>query len=235
MKRHHGNCSATAAADAELQADVMRFVAMLALCLVAVSTLVEGNRAAPVPEVPSTTSMPSPARTGTSAPPKATPDRPSAIGGADRSPPVTAEPGSAEVDGSPSTTTAVAPVPPPEERPREQDGLSLRFATDSALLRMAARGDARVFVMSGTRTLALDLSDGIDFRPAEPPASYYAMSPGTVPRLLRQAFRGTGNGLWGVTLPERTAAEIDRYLRQSSSGVLVIDAVGRVSLEVEDD
>lgn len=238
MKRRPVDFSTTAVADAELQADVMRFVAILALCLVAISTLVDGNRADPVPDVPTEASIPPSPESGTSASPEATPDKLPAPGGADRFP----LPAPADIRQHSSTRLADGQdEPPPEPGPRPaqtpggEDGFSLRFATDAALLRMAARGDARIFVLSGGLTLALDLSDGVDFRPSDPPASYYSMSPETVPGRLRQAYRGTGTAVWGVTLPERTATEIDGYLHRAGSGVLVIDASGRVSLESDDD
>ncbi len=237
MKRGSDDFSASAVADVELQADVMRFVAILALCLVAISTLVEGQRSAPVPEAPSAVSIRPPSKTGTSASPAAAPEKLSAIGGADRSSPSVpaavprSHPApSGEVRDEPPTGSQ----PPPADSPEEK-GLSLRFATDAALLRMAARGDARVFVLAGVRTVTLDLSDGIEFKAANPPPSYYSMSAGTVPVLLRKAFHGPDDAIWGVTLPDRTAAEIDRHLQQGSSGLLVIDSAGRVSLESTND
>ena len=50
MIRHRAESPSPAVTDAELQADVMRFVAILALCLVAVSSLVDGYRASVPPE-----------------------------------------------------------------------------------------------------------------------------------------------------------------------------------------
>lgn len=234
MKRRSADVGVTAVADAELQADVMRFVAILALCLVAISTLVDdrpGNAEVPAP-IPEPAS-PAPV-SGTAASPHATPDTLSAVGGADRSP------------SRAATTGVVAPSPPPvpaqdHDRPPDdpapapdQAGLSLRFATDAALLRLAARGDVKVFALAGGEALELDLSDGVRFRPARPPQSYYAMSPGTVPGLLLRAYQGPADPTWGVTLPDRTAADIDGHLARADSGVLVIDSAGRVSLETPD-
>lgn len=218
----------------------MRFVAILALCLVAISTLVDGSRSA-IPESPSAETVPAPVKNGTSASPEATPETLPAIGGADGSFSTQAPVGPAVTAGnSPPARAAEGTRPPVEppphaERPDPDKGLSLRFATDAALLRMVARGDAQVFVLDGSRALALDLSDGVSFRPADPPPSYYAMSPGTVPMLLRRAQPGPGDATWGVTLPGRTTTEIDGYLGRYDSGVLVIDTAGGVSLESGDD
>jgi len=218
----------------------MRFVAILALCLVAISTLVDGSRSA-IPESQSAVAVPASVENGTSASPEATPETLPAIGGADGSIPTGAPEGTAVAAGtSPPARAAEGtrrPVGPPPnaDRPDPEQGLSLRFATDAALLRMVARGDAQVFVLDGSRALALDLSDGVSFRPADPPPSYYAMSPGTVPVLLRRAQPGPVDVTWGVTLPGRTMTEIDDYLGRYDSGVLVIDTAGGVSLESGDD
>ncbi len=234
MKRWPVEYRATAVADAELQADVMRFVAILALCLVAISTLVDTDREQPEPVRPAPVSVPEPVRNGTSAPPQATPDHPMAVGGADHSPhPVS--PGGREIATSPPEVKYEPSSPPAVERPSPVQGLSLRFATDAALLRMAARGEAQVFALSEARTLTLDLSDGIDFKPASAPASYYSMSPDTVPALLRAAYHGPGDAQWGVTLPGNTTAAIEEHLGGSASGVLVIDAAGTVTLEPADE
>jgi hypothetical protein len=240
LNRRPADSGATAVADAELQGDVMRFVAILALCLVAISTLVDRGRDA-ASETRSAVAVQPLVKNGTSASPEATPETLQAIGGADGS-------SRTEAPNVPVTVTA-APLPArpampvePSGRPRAQTdppdpakGLSLRFATDAALLRMVARGDAEVFVFDGPRTLALDLSDGVGFRAANPPPSYYAMSPATVPALLRTAHGGSVDATWGVTLPEPTTAEIDRYLGRHDSGVLVINAAGGVGLESGDD
>jgi hypothetical protein len=224
-------------ADAELQADVMRFVAILALCLVAVSSLVEGYRAsAPPEEVPAIVAPPIPARVGTgpgaAAPgPLPRPDRESLR----RSPTDrrTLEP-AAPVP--PPADAASEPVPSPVEAPKDQaPGLSLRFLTDAALLRLVARGGAGVFVQSGSQTFALDLSDGIEFRKSQPPAQFYAMATETVPSVLRANYPGWGSGQWGVTLPLETARSIESFLAANATGELVIDSHGRVSLEKSDD
>jgi len=240
VNRRTVDSGTTAVADAELQADVLRFVAILALCLVAISTLVDGTRSA-IPESRSAEAVPAPVKNGTSASPEATPETLPAIGGADGSLPTGAPErpavaaGNSPPDRAAEGTPAPVAPPPIAKRPDPEKGLSLRFATDAALLRMVARGDAQVFVLDGARALALDLSDGVSFRPADPPPSYYAMSPGTVPVLLRSAQPGPADVAWGVTLPGRTTTEIDAYLGRYDSGVLVIDTAGGVSLESGDD
>ena len=110
-------------------------------------------------------------------------------------------------------------------------GLTLRFLTDAALLRLVARGEAGVYVQTGSRTFALDLSAGIEFRESPPPAQFYAMAAETVPGVLQANYTGPGGGQWGVTLPRDTSRAIEAFLAADAAGELIIDAQGRVSLE----
>jgi hypothetical protein len=237
MIRRHADNGGPAVADAELQADVMRFVAILALCLVAISSLVEGYRLSP----PSVQASESPA------PPDRHPVEP-----AERVP----SPGQLEAtpraglspDSEPSALLAGVPAPartaqPPIVEPApsapddtgESPGLTLRFLTDAALLRLVARGDAGVFVLAGPESLALDLSDGVSFRPAPAPARFHSMATETVPAVLRAHYSGPHDVTWGVTLPEHTIRAIELHVANSGAGELVIDAQGRVSLERADE
>lgn len=226
----------------------MRFVAILALCLVAISTLVEGYREA----APAEALRPPPASAITavsreSAPPATAPNDPSVASGAGlplvpESPLPADTPPIAEVAPEPLPVpepVREAPTPrpdvPDDSAPPEPPVLTLRFATDAALLRLVARGDAGVFVLSGPGTLMLDLADGVVFRPAPPPARYHSMTADTVPAVLKAAYGGPEEAAWGVTLPAHTLEAIDAYLARSESGVLVIDAQGRVALERTDE
>lgn len=237
MIRRRAESPLSAVADAELQADVMRFVAILALCLVAVSSLVEGYRAsAPPEEVTATAAPPMPARIdpGSTAPapdPSPPPDREML-----RESPTDHQAVNPSAPAQRPADAVSEPVPSPnEQRAAQAPGLTLRFLTDAALLRLVARGGAGVFVQSGTQTFALDLSDGIEFRKSQPPAQFYAMATETVPGVLRANYPGPEGGQWGVTLPAETARSIETFLAASATGELVIDSRGRVSLENSDD
>ena len=246
MSRRPGETGTHLVADAELQADVMRFVAILALCLVAISTLVEGYRSAS-PETEQR--RPAPPRPAVQA-------RSDASAVTAPTTPVfereVAKPGTKPVDTMPApASSAIRPAPEGLTEPsRESEspaqasgieeadpgpGLSLRFLTDAALLRLVARGEAGVFVFTAGRSLSLDLSDGVAFRPGPAPARFYSMATETVPALLRANYDGPQDATWGVTLPEQTRRAIEDYLSQSDRGQLVIDAHGRVSLERSDD
>jgi hypothetical protein len=114
-------------------------------------------------------------------------------------------------------------------------GLTLRFLSDAALLRLVARGDVGVFVLAGPESLALDLSDGVSFRPAPAPARFHSMATETVPAVLRAHYSGPPDVTWGVTLPEHTIRAIELHVANSGAGELIIDAQGRVSLERADE
>ncbi len=246
MSRRPGDAGTHLVADAELQADVMRFVAILALCLVAISTLVEGYRSASPTTEQDQPAPPRPAAQARSdAPAVAAPTKP--VVKTDMPKPKTKPVN--KLPAPPSSATEPTPerlaepsrqfeAPAQASRTEEPDpgpGLSLRFLTDAALLRLVARGEARVFVFAAGRSLSLDLSDGVAFRPGPAPARFYSMATETVPALLRANYDGPQDATWGVTLPEQTRRAIEDYLSQSDRGQLVIDAQGRVSLERSDD
>ena len=234
MIRRCAESHSSAVADAELQADVMRFVAILALCLVAVSSLVDGYRAS-VPPVEDSQDTPPPVSAAIEPTPVSVSSDPSPAVPAPRQDP----------DPAPIRKTVEIPRPAaepdvsvPEAATRtdqaggaEAPGLTLRFLTDAALLRLVARGEAGVYVQTGSRTVALDLSDGIAFRESPPPARFYAMAAETVPGILQAHYAGPEGGKWGVTLPADTSRSIEAFLAASATGELVIDARGRVSLE----
>ncbi|UCC13979.1 MAG: hypothetical protein JSW21_11540 [Gammaproteobacteria bacterium] len=225
-----GNAGPASLPDTELQADVMRFVAILALCLVAISSLVEHSRQ-PVDQSP----VPVESVVATEAPQAATAQR--------RAPPEpvvepleTRSMPAAEKRSAPMPEVSVARSPAvklDEAQPAEQ-GLLLRFASDAALLRMVSRGEAAVFVATAAGVRRLDLRRGVDFVSATAPEAFYRMAPETIPTLLRASYPGPDDALWGVTLPGRTVAALRDHLAKGGGGVLVIDATGNVTREVND-
>ncbi len=216
----------TESSDHELEADVMRFVAIIALCIVAISTLVEdvapmrdsGAAARPpaettppmVPAPPASPPASVTARAGGVVPitPRQNPPVPPKVSEPAPEPPATVlETPTSEPDRIPEPVAEPRPEPraaPAEavpqravERPDEtveqppEPGFVLRFASDAALLRLVARGEAAVFVFDGAETLRLEYGDaGASFAPAPGPARYHAIAAATVPGLLRQALAG---------------------------------------------
>lgn len=294
--RGRSACGGDRIADAELQADVMRFVAILALCLVGISTLAEraGSPSTGRPAVDASLQRESvsdrpeirEARRHAHASPAtprhrakgddmrpqrgASPDQgpvtlpPNDAGEAGPSsgrlpdgpekmepaPPSFSPIGLPVVDGVGSIASRVTRTPESadeqtgaravvdestEPSPRStKRGLSLRFESDAALLRMVGRGEAGVFVLAGREVFELDTRSGIEFRPAPAPARMHVITPDTVPALLRAEYDGPTAVTWGVTLPSATLEAMRPYLERGEQGMLVITAGGAVRLEKDD-
>jgi hypothetical protein len=234
-----------------LNADVMRFVAILALCLVALFALVRSIPLA-APVAPAS----SPARSPATLPP--------APVAAEITMPRPPPPSSPEVDRSPlqpqspvgdvkAEPPAVpeAPAPPPiappesaqaspvqvETPPAQAEGFTLRFESDQALQRLIADARVRVYarpegggwwVTAGSRVA--------QFHTAAAPVQIYEMAASTVPRAMVDALgrdRGlavSGPVLWGVSLPPDIETRIEALIEDREGGRLVIDAGGGVTL-----
>lgn len=249
------------AADAELQTDVMRFLAILSLCLVAIFALVqtipatqksveqprtiELPRAAVVLPKPATASKP-PARpqtVATEAPSPAVERTPVAH--------VISKPAETTVEpvtvAAPDTAPAIPePVGQPPAEPEsasatpaqpQQVGFTLQFEDDGALTRLISRDEVGFFAISADKSLRLKIESGrMDFWPSSTPGQYHEMDGLTVPAevktaLLRSGAEFTGDQVWGVTLPPRTAAQLNQFLADSTGGRLVIGGTGDLRLE----
>jgi hypothetical protein len=214
-------------AGAELQTDVMRFFAILALCVLALSTLVRelpperstgqaSGNAAPRAIPGAAEARPARAHVVTPAPSSA-PTRPLAPPPA----PTTASP--AEVPGDP--VQAEAATSPPSRA-----GFTLRFEDDATLLALVGDGMVGLHVRSGPSTLKW-----IDGRFVQHPLpdSLYLMHPATVPAALAgRLARDDASGVtWGVTLPAATRQAIESALAGRRGGELVIGPDGAVTVE----
>lgn len=185
----------------ELQSDVMRFMAILAFCLVAVFALVQGVPLGPRPEPRAVSRLPA---------------RPA--------------------PESPDRVAEKAATPSPPASPRL--GYSLRFASNAALLDLAAAGTVGLYAVADADAWRLRVGGGgLGFYPALRPAQLHLMATETVPAEVSRALRRTavvamaGPLTWGVTLPESTRAAISSLMRSRPSGVLVIRGDGSVGWE----
>jgi hypothetical protein len=227
-----------------LQTDVMRFIAILGLCLAAIFSLVNGaqqeQRETPQRqeqiEVHHTVAEPPEAE------PREVPvvevPEPQAVEVAVAEVP---EPQPAEVAAAPVQTPAPndsperppeTPEPPPREKKSEVRGFTLEFESGAALQRSLASGEIELFA-SNAEQFWVYRRDGV-FQAAEAPARYYQMHPATVPVQLRSLAVGvtTSDSLqWGVTLPARTAQEIQQLISGRAGGSLLIGADIGVRLE----
>jgi hypothetical protein len=231
---HRGDTDAGGAAD--LQTDIMRFMAILALCLVAIFALVQSIPL--VPEAPSQSPAPAAPPPVTVVPesPPATPD-----------PTPAAEPPKAVRLTRPAWTPASparrqpAAQPPVEEPAPASDspaeeGFTLRFESDLALTRLVAAGKVGFYALADGRARRMTVSDSrISFWDASAPNSYHEMEAGTVPLpvidALGRAGVNTADVGWGVTLPGKLRTQLDELMRDHSGGALVIGGDGELRLE----
>ncbi len=227
---------------ADLQTDIMRFMAILGLLLVAIFSLVQ--------------SLPNEAQSAQvkdaqaiEAPPPAPATEPLAAAPA----PITVpEPMSAPEPEQRVTLTRpkwvstfqpterneladVITEPSPAADP-ETEGFTLRFESDHALTRLVASGQVGFYAMNASRARRMTVSDSrISFWDASTPNAYHEMEATTVPRAVLDALARTGadagSANWGVTLPGKLSAQLDSLMHQHTGGALVIHADGELELE----
>jgi len=234
----HRDADAGGAAD--LQTDIMRFMAILSLCLVAIFALVQSIPLAPAPEAPPVTDEPS------VAPEPATPSNATAAapdhGTAEPLPapdPTEATPGISPTDvPAPVTTTDARTEPEPVDTPLVDEGFTLRFASDLALTRLVARNEIGLYAVGTDKSLRMNVSRGqFSFWPASVPNQFHEMDARTVPAEVTDALRRSGAlpaaaaVKWGVTLPTGMRRQLDGYLAEHSGGTLVIEPDGTLMLD----
>lgn len=245
----------TTSMDTEsLQADVMRFMAIIAFCLIAILALVRNIEAPadsaqqpvrPAPVVPQA---------------KAQVEAPEAVIEAAVSSQREAAPAPASIlEPVPAQQAPVVPrsLPLPEPRPvvKEQvpveplvespvqreaggvpvpaddAGLSLRFATEQDFLRLIARGEVQVFVFKPGEVRKL--GTGYRFQLAPAPGELFEMLPETIPTLVRNSAAQAVGGLtayqFGVQFPARIERRIASLVDSVSAGELLIDRFGQVT------
>jgi len=228
---------------ADLQTDVMRFMAILALCLVAIFALVQSipmtPSAPPTPESPPVTASPAPVE-----PPRAIEETPQADIVAASRPGVTLTrpvPARATVSADAVDATAAVPAaaeaePVIAQASSEAPGFTLRFASDAALMRAVAAHHVGLYAIAGHRARRMTVSDSrISFWDASTPAAFHEMEASTVPAAVYEALVRTGespeNVSWGVTLPGKLREQLDILMRQHTGGMLIISADGNIHRE----
>jgi len=240
----HRDADAGGAAD--LQTDIMRFMAILSLCLVAVFALVQS-----IPLAPVTNERAIPAAPAASAS-KASPETVAPDHGATKTPPERLpEPAPTEAMTVSSPTEIQAPIaapespvdpepvdPEPVDTPPAEEGFTLRFASDLALTRLVARNEIGLYAVGQDKSLRMSVSRGqFSFWPASVPNQFHEMDPRTVPAEVTDALRRSGaltadaSVKWGVTLPTNMRRQLDGYLAEHTGGSLVIEPDGTLELD----
>ena len=237
---------------ADLQTDIMRFMAILSMCLLAIFALVQSIPLAPVettepaeadvaetqpvvvkpagarPEVPVAAPTPTEKPVILTRPkwvPKYTP--------AEK--PITTQVAQPVAEETPVPVEA-PPEPVPEPIPTEEEGFTLRFASDAALMRAVAAQHVGLYAIEQGRARRMSVSDSrISFWDASTPNTFHEMESGTVPQpvidALDRAGAGTDKVSWGVTLPGRMKAQLDDLLHAHRGGSLIITADGDIHWE----
>jgi hypothetical protein len=237
-----------------LQADVMRFMAIIAFCLIAILALVKhaepppaentSEVALPTEAVLLTAAEPAPALEPKRPDPEKPDFQPEALPAtqAEQSEPVAGlvgEPvaGSAAPteeppeDPAPAKRSEPEPRQAPEPEPApEEEGLILRFASNGDFLRLIARGDIQVYAFQETDVLTL--TESYRFLDTDSPGQVYEMLPPSIPSLivdaLKQARPDIAGYRWGIALPGHISNQIEQHLGRVTSGQLVIDRYGDV-------
>jgi hypothetical protein len=196
-------------ADADLEAlqtDVMRFVAILGLCLAAIFSLLQGVAREPAASPPASAPRGEAQRQifqQIPGPEAVTPSHPA----------------------SPSTSSSPAAV-------EKQSGFSLEFSSDAALLALIGSGKLQLYARLGNEFRLLEAGGGSSS--SGRPQSYYQMRPDTVPLTLRheiQLTTGADADEWGVQLNAALVARLQEMMRSRSHGALLIDGDGRVRID----
>ena len=254
MRRHHHQVD-----EASLQTDVMRFMAIISMCLVAIFALVQSIPLAPSPP------RPEPAPVAASEPvveqPVEVPEKeitlvrpeiqrlppaPEPVR-LDRPVPKPAErhvetpkvrSTTAAVDIEPVAEPAAAPSSTPDvssTASKASKGFTLRFESDAALTRLVERDVVGLYAISASSIHRMTIESGaLSFWPASAPQRFHEMDVTTVPgSVLREWRRGRSGGeiKWGVSIPAPMARDLNDYLSRYEGGSLVIGRDGQLRME----
>jgi hypothetical protein len=237
---------------ADLQTDVMRFMAILALCLVAIFALVQSIPLAPAPVETPMAAEPAAVRSeALPAETVVTPDpvlKPVAEPSPEPVVVLTRPELKRKLSPSRQTATPTTELPTPREETQppvvasptptepETEGFTLRFASDAALMRAVAAHKVGVYAIEPGRARRMTVSESrIGFWDASMPNSFHEMEPETVPAAVTSALARTGAATdsvnWGVTLPGGMTSQLDALMAQHRGGALIIGARGEIHWE----
>jgi hypothetical protein len=234
---HRGDTDAGGAAD--LQTDIMRFMAILALCLVAIFALVQSIPLVPEPPTQSQAAAAPPPKP-VSVPKKVTRETPSPevekAEAVDAPVRLTRPQAVAATEAEPEPRQVLPQAAPTATAAPQQQGFTLRFESDLVLTRLVAAGQVGFYAIGSGRSQRMTVSESrISFWDASAPNTYHEMETTTVPAPVIDALARTGAETseidWGVTLPGKLRSQLDALLQKHSGGALVIGADGNLRLE----
>lgn len=234
---------------ADLQTDIMRFMAILSLCLVAIFALVQSIPLTPIEALPVEEVAVEP----TPEPVALTKPEPEPI----VEPPIAADPQAkapstekavvltrpkwqpkyapAERPAASTAPVAEKPSPPPTTAP-EKEGFTLRFESDAALMRAVATQHVGLYAIESGRAKRMTVSESrVSFWDASTPNTFHEMETSTVPSAVIDALSRTGSNdsdvSWGVTLPGKMTTQLDALMQEHRGGSLIINAGGEIHWE----
>lgn len=233
---------------ADLQTDVMRFMAIISLCLVAIFALVQSMPVTPVAaptvvEVAPQAAADEPDEQVVAPPPAPIPESIPETRAANVlltrptwNPKYQAQVAQAEL---PVAVADTVPATEPEiaaPAPQEADGFTLRFESDAALMRLVAASQVGVYAIERDSARRMSVSESrISFWDASMPNSFHEMEVSTVPAPVIDALARSGadsSGVsWGVTLPGKLKTQLEGLMQQHRGGSLLIGANGQIRLE----
>ena len=228
---------------ADLQTDVMRFMAILSLCLVAIFALVQSIPLAPVEASPEPVALATePIEIQAEPDPEPEPPidliRPAPAKLPPEEAPVALSRPMPERIERKETVEAVPPASAPEKRSiasKAQNGFTLRFESDAALSRLVERDVVGLYAISGSAIHRMQIDAGsMSFWPASAPKRFHEMDAATVPAVVVDTWqRGNSNGAvkWGVSLPPPMASDLNEFLTTLDGGSLIIGRDGQLRLE----
>ncbi len=245
---------------ADLQTDIMRFMAILSLCLVAIFALVQSIPLQPTEPTESTEpAQQTQVTPAVSQEPVVAPAKPpQTVSKAPLEIPTAADvaltrPQWQPKYGTTRTVDTVTETPPPSrtqsaatqsiptktETPpvkEEPQGFTLRFESDAALTRLVATNRIGLYAVADGRAQRMTVSDSrVSFWEASTPNTYHEMETTTVPVPVIDALSRTGTTpaevSWGVTLPGRLKTQLDDLMLEHRGGSLIIAASGDIRWE----
>ena len=244
---------------ADLQTDIMRFMAILSLCLVAIFALVQSIPLQPTEPTESTEpAQQSQVTPAVSQEPVVAPAKPPrTVSKAPLEMPAAADvaltrPKWQPKYGTTRTVDTVTETPPPRtqsvatqsiptktETPpvkEEPQGFTLRFESDAALTKLVATNRIGLYAVADGRAQRMTVSDSrVSFWEASTPNTYHEMETATVPGAVIDALSRTGTTpgdvSWGVTLPGRLKTQLDDLMLEHRGGSLIIAASGDIRWE----
>jgi len=250
---------ADAGGAADLQTDVMRFMAIISMCLVAIFALVQSIPLGPTP--PQSESVRIPVQEPVVEEPEEIPEKTVTLvrPGIQRLPPAkepvrldrpVAKPVERPVQKPEIRSTTVAadiepvsrPAAPPLSNPdastttsKAQKGFTLRFESDAALTRLVERDVVGLYAISESSIHRMTIESGaMSFWPASAPQRFHEMDVTTVPEAVVDEWRQGRSGgeiKWGVSIPAPMARDLNDYLSRYEGGSLVIGRDGQLRME----